>query len=116
MASVELSGRGGTLYFLRLGYGARQSQTHTMRILRRSEPDGDGGAFRPLSVALTSYIDAQPGDLTVQLRKRGGGLTGPVLANLKKAVPVLPGRKQVIEIDFVGTTPFVSIEDEGPVH
>lgn len=75
---------------------------------------GDMGAFKPLSVAMTSYVDAKPGDLVVQLRKRGAA-AGPVLANLKKTVPILPGRKQVVEVDFGGAAPFVSVEDEGPI-
>jgi hypothetical protein len=74
---------------------------------------GDMGAFKPLSVAMTSYIDAKPGELAVSLRKRGAA-AGPVLANLKKSVPILPGRKQVVEVDFSGAVPFVSVEDEGP--
>jgi len=75
---------------------------------------GDMGAFKPLSVAMTSYMDAKPGELTVALRKLGG-IKGPVLSNLKKAVPILPGRKQVVEVDFSGAVPFVSVEDEGPL-
>jgi len=75
---------------------------------------GDMGAFKPLSVAMTSYADAKPGELSVSLRKLGG-VKGPVLANLKKTVPILPGRKQVVEVDFSGTVPFVSVEDEGPL-
>jgi hypothetical protein len=71
------------------------------------------GAFKPLSVAMTSYMDAKPGELAVQLRKRGAA-AGPVLANLKKTVPILAGRKQVVEVDFSGAVPFVSVEDEGP--
>lgn len=77
---------------------------------------GDMGDFKVLSVAMTSPIAAKPGDVTVQLRKRGGSAKGPVLANLKKVVPILPGRKQVVEVDFGGATPFVSVEDEGPIN
>lgn len=75
---------------------------------------GDMGAFKPLSIAMTSYVEAKPGELSIQLRKRGAA-SGPVVANVKKSVTVLPGRKQVIEVDFGGTTPFVSVEDEGPI-
>lgn len=76
---------------------------------------GEMGAFKPLSVAMTSYMDAKPGDMVLQLRKRGAA-AGPVLANLKKTVPILPGRKQVIEVDFSAETPVVAVEDEGPAQ
>lgn len=75
---------------------------------------GDMGAFKPLSIAMTSYVDAKPGDLVVQLRKRGAA-AGPVVGNVKKTVPILPGRKQVVEVDFGGSVPFISVEDEGPI-
>ena len=75
---------------------------------------GDTGSFKPLSVAMTSYVDAAAGDLTVQLRKKGGA-AGPVLGLVKKVVPILPGRKQVVEVDYGSATPFVLVEDEGPV-
>ena len=76
---------------------------------------GDMGDFKVLSVAMTSSVPARAGDYTLQLRKRGGSAKGPVLANLKKVVPILPGRKQVVEVDFGGAVPFVSVEDEGPL-
>ncbi len=73
------------------------------------------GAFKPLSVAMTSFFEQKGGEMALQLRKRLAA-QAPVLANLKKLAVLAPGRKHVVEVDFSGAVPFISVEDEGPVQ
>jgi hypothetical protein len=70
--------------------------------------------FKRLSVAMTSYQEVPAGDLVVQVRKKAAA-TGPVVGLEKRTFKVLPGRNQLIELDFGGETVHAVFEDEGPV-
>ncbi|MFZ4736375.1 MAG: hypothetical protein ACOYM9_10540 [Bradymonadia bacterium] len=70
--------------------------------------------FKRLSVAMTSYQEVPAGDLVVQVRKKAAA-AGPVVGLEKRTFKVLPGRNQLIELDFGGATVHTVFEDEGPV-
>ncbi|MFN3201777.1 MAG: hypothetical protein ACE366_25460 [Bradymonadia bacterium] len=76
---------------------------------------GQKGRFKPLSVAVTKYQDAQPGEFPFGVRMRMAR-RGPIVANVKKNVALEAGRKYLIEVDAVGRDLFFSVEDEGLVE
>lgn len=73
---------------------------------------GKMGGFKPLSVAMTSYIDQAGGEMefTFRLRASKGG---PVLKMFKKAVDLEPGHRYLIEANVVGQEILFKREDEG---
>jgi len=71
------------------------------------------GAFKPLSVAMTSYQAVTGVETTLAVRKKAAA-TGPVVGLERRTFKVLPGRNQVVELDFSGEKLQSVFEDEGP--
>jgi|GEM_PF-5876405 len=74
---------------------------------------GGAGAFKPLSVAMTSYQPVTGSEVTLAVRKKAAA-TGPVVGLERRTFKVLAGRNQVVEFDFSGEKLQSVFEDEGP--
>jgi len=73
---------------------------------------GKTGRFKPLSIAMTSYVETEPGEFSFTIRRRAAR-RGPVLGNLRKKIDLTPGHRHLIEIDVAGPEMLLSVEDEG---
>ncbi len=73
---------------------------------------GKMGGFKPLSIAMTNYVEQAGGALefTFRLRAARGG---PVLKMLKTAVDLQAGHRYLIEVNVVGNDLLFKHEDEG---
>jgi len=74
---------------------------------------GGAGAFKPLSVAMTSYQPVTASEIVITVRKKAAA-TGPVIGLDRRTFKVLSGRNQVVEFDFSGDKLQSVFEDEGP--
>ncbi len=73
---------------------------------------GNKGSFKPLSVAMTRYIEHPGGEFEFTLRLRAAK-RGPVLKMVKTAVKLDPGHRYLIEANVAEGDILFKREDEG---
>ena len=73
---------------------------------------GKVGRFKPLSLGMTSYKEAQAGKYKFKLRLRAAK-RGPVMGMLNKEIELKAGHNYLVEAQIHGTDIFFKREDEG---
>lgn len=73
---------------------------------------GKVGRFKPLSLGMTSYTEAEAGKFKFTLRLRAAK-RGPVMGMLNKQIDLEAGHNYLVEAQIHGTDIFFKREDEG---
>lgn len=73
---------------------------------------GSATSFKPLSIAMTKYVEAPAGkyEFTFRLRAAKGG---PVMKTVTRTLEIEAGHRYLIEANVAGTEVFFKKEDEG---